>query len=474
MIKIKRFTVIFSIFTATLVASATDVQIVTSSPEAQWVENGKVELSSFDNSVSYDVMVTKYTAQTMQGFGGCFNELGGQALKKLGKQERQKVLNALFGAEDGLNFTVCRTPVGANDFATEWYSYDETPGDFELKKFSIKHDKKYLIPYIKWALELNPNLKIWASPWSAPQWLKTNGHYANRADAINKLDPSKEAPTGTDQMILEPEYLTTYSKYLSRYVTEYKKEGIDIYMLQFQNEPYTFNIWPNCSWTPGAMIDFIGNYLGPEFEATHPGVELWLGTLNTNRFDHVVTMLSDSKMKRYIKGVGLQWEGKDIVDKIFEKYPHLPIIQTENECGNGDNNWAAAEYTYGLMKKYIGGGTGLYMYFNMVLGDECRSSWGWKQNAMVVVDTKKNKAILTPEYYAMKHVSRYVQPGAKRLVTMGNDNSLMAFENSDGSRVVVVYNPSEKGRKMTISLGCDEVMNLEMKPKSFNTLVITK
>ena len=86
------------------------------------------------------------------------------------------------------------------------------------------------------------------------------------------------------------------------------------------------------------MIDFIGNYLGPEFEATHPGVELWLGTLNTNRFDHVVTMLSDSKMKRYIKGVGLQWEGKDIVDKIFEKYPHLPIIQTENECGNGDNN----------------------------------------------------------------------------------------------------------------------------------------
>ena len=73
MIKIKRFTVIFSIFTATLVASATDVQIVTSSPEAQWVENGKVELSSFDNSVSYDVMVTKYTAQTMQGFGGCFN-----------------------------------------------------------------------------------------------------------------------------------------------------------------------------------------------------------------------------------------------------------------------------------------------------------------------------------------------------------------------------------------------------------------
>lgn len=473
MIKIKGLTAALSMITVALTAAATDVKMITSTPDAQWTEGGVVEMSAYDNTVSHDVMVTKYPAQTMQGFGGCFNELGGQALKKLGKEERQRVLDALFGESEGLNFSVCRTPVGANDFATEWYSYDETPGDFELKKFSIKHDRKYLIPYIKWALELNPGLKIWASPWSAPQWLKANGHYANRADAINNLDPAKEAPTGTDQMILEPEYLTTYSKYLSRYVAEYKKEGIDIFMLQFQNEPYTFNIWPNCSWTPGAITDFIGNYLGPEFESSHPGVELWLGTLNTNRMDHVDTMLSDAKMKRYIKGVGLQWEGKDIVDKIYEKYPHLPIIQTENECGSGDNDWGAAEHTYELMKKYITGGAGLYMYFNMVLGDDCRSSWGWKQNAMVVVDTKSKKATFTPEYYAMKHVSRYVQPGAKRLVTLGNDYSLLAFENTDGSRVVVVYNPGEEVWNMNISLSRDEVMNVALQPKSFNTLLIT-
>lgn len=473
MIKIKGLTAALSMMAAVIGAGATDVKLITSTPDAQWTEGGTVGLSAYDNTVSHDVMVTRYTAQTMEGFGGCFNELGGQALKKLGKEERQRVLDSLFGESEGLNFSVCRTPVGANDFATEWYSYDETPGDFELKKFSIKHDRKYLIPYIKWALELNPTLKIWASPWSAPQWLKTNGHYANRADAINNLDPAKEAPTGTDQMILDPEYLTTYSKYLSRYVTEYKKEGIDIFMLQFQNEPYTFNIWPNCSWTPGTITDFIGNYLGPEFENSHPGVELWLGTLNTNRMDHVDAMLSDAKMQRYIKGVGLQWEGKDIVDKIYEKYPHLPIIQTENECGNGDNDWGAAEHTYELMKKYITGGAGLYMYFNMVLGDDCRSSWGWKQNAMVVVDTKNKKATFTPEYYAMKHVSRYVQPGAKRLITLGNDYSLMAFENTDGSRVVVVYNPGEEVWNMNISLSCDEVMNVALQPKSFNTLVIT-
>lgn len=470
----KKITAAMMLVTAAFAAEAADVRLISSTPAGQWVDCGSIELAEYDNTVSHDVMVTRYGAQTMLGFGGCFNELGGKALKSLGKEERQRVMEMLFDSEDGLNFSVCRTPVGANDFATEWYSYDETPGDFELRKFSIKHDKKYLIPYIKEALAINPSLRIWASPWSAPQWLKTNGHYSNRADAINGLDPSKEVPTGNDQMILEPEYLTTYSKYLSRYVTEYKKEGIDIFMLQFQNEPYTFNIWPNCSWTPSGMTKFVGSYLGPEFEATHPDVELWLGTLNTDRFDHVETMLSDEAMSRYIKGVGVQWEGKDIVKKISETYPHLPIIQTENECGDGSNDWGAAEHTYWLMKKYIEDGAGMYMYFNMVLGDDCRSSWGWKQNAMVVVDTKSKKATFTPEYWLMKHFSRYVQPGARRLITLGNNYNLSAFENEDGSRVIVVFNPDETVRNMSVSLGCDGVMNLSLQPKSFNTLLITE
>lgn len=470
---IKLITLATAILGTVMAADATEVKHISSTPGRQWVDQGTVKIDKYDNNVSNDVMVTSYKAQTMQGFGGCFNELGAVALKKLPKEERARVMMALFDTEEGAAFTVNRTPVGANDFATEWYSYDETPGDFDLKKFSIKHDRKYLIPYIKGALAINPSMRIWASPWSAPQWMKTNGHYSNRASELNNLDPAKECPTGTDQMILEPEYLTTYSRYLSRYVAEYRKEGIEIFMLQFQNEPYTFNIWPNCSWTPDAIANFIGNYLGPEFETSHPSVELWLGTLNTNRFDHVQAMLGDCAASRYIKGVGLQWEGKDIVGDIYEAYPHLPIIQTENECGGGENNWGSAEHTFSLMRKYIGGGAAIYTYFNMVLGDDCTSTWGWKQNAMVIVDSKSRKATFTPEYYAMKHVSRYVQPGARRLVTMGKDGNLLAFENTDGSKVVVVYNPEEDPREMSISLSRDEVMHLAMEPQSFNTLVIT-
>lgn len=460
---------ISAIFTAysadnQLISSTAD-NLWQSCPEAMNVEN-------FNPEVPYDVMISEFTAQTMQGFGGCFNELGAIALEKLDKRTRAEVLDALFRPEFGASFTVCRTPVGANDFAASWYSYDEHPGDLDLKHFSIKRDKKHLIPYIKNALAVNPDLKIWASPWSAPTWMKTNGHYANKSAEINGLLPENEAPTGTDQMILHPDYLNCYARYLSRYVADYQKEGINIFMLQFQNEPYTFNIWPNCSWTPGAITDFIGNYLGPHFAQNHPDTQLWLGTLNTDRLDHVERMLNDPDASRYIKGAGFQWEGKDIVGKIHQAHPSLPIIQTENECGDGSNDWAAAEHTFDLMKKYIGDGASLYMYFNMVLADECKSTWEWKQNAMVVVDTKKRTATFTPEFYAMKHFSRHIIPGAKRLVTMGNDQNLLAFVNPDGSRVVVVCNHDDSDRNISIALSQSKVINLSMKPKSFNTLIL--
>lgn len=449
-----------------------EARMVSTTPGAEWKDSGAVAVEAFEGGKVYDVVVTDYAAQEMLGFGGCFNELGGKALLTLSKSERARVMEVLFDTEKGLGLRVCRTPVGANDFATEWYSYDETAGDLELRKFSIKHDKKYLIPYIKAAQKINPGLKIWASPWSAPLWMKRNGHYANKADAINKMLPSQEVPTGQDQMILEPEYLTAYSKYLSKYVDEYKKEGIDIYMLQFQNEPYTFNIWPNCSWTEGAMSEFLGKYLGPRFAAEHPEVELWLGTMNTNRIENVDKILGGENVAQYVKGIGVQWEGKDIVKVLTERYPGMPIMQTENECGNGSNDWPAAEHTFGLMRKYIGDGAGLYMYFNMVLGDDCRSTWGWKQNAMVVADSKTKSARFTPEYWVMKHFSHYVKEGAHRLVTMGNDRDLLAFENADGGRIVVVYNPEETEREISIAIGKEKAVRATLQPKSFNTLII--
>lgn len=116
--------------------------------------------------------------QAVEGFGACFNELGWTSLSALSPKQRHDILRELFAPGVGANLTICRMPVGANDFSRGWYSYDETPDDFALDHFGIDNDLETLIPFIKGAQEHQPDLKLWASPWSPPTWMKRNKHYA--------------------------------------------------------------------------------------------------------------------------------------------------------------------------------------------------------------------------------------------------------------------------------------------------------
>jgi glucosylceramidase len=117
-------------------------------------------------------------SRPIEGFGGCFNELGWTSLQTLSETDRESVLHELFDPAAGARFTYCRAPIGANDFATEAYSYDETDGDLALKDFSIVHDEKTLVPFIQAAMRYQPKLRLWASPWSPPSWMKRNHFYA--------------------------------------------------------------------------------------------------------------------------------------------------------------------------------------------------------------------------------------------------------------------------------------------------------
>ena len=401
-------------------AMAQQVQWVYSTPDEQWKVCNDIHIVDDDPDVMDHVLITDYREQKMEGFGGTFNELGWDALNLLPKSERQAVLKELFEPNKGMNFTYCRTTIGANDYSRDWYSLNEHDGDFEMKHFSIAREKKVLIPYIKSALKINPALRLWASPWSPPTWMKTNRHYATVSGDHNDLPRDRQVTEG-DHFIQEPRYLAAYADYLSKYIKAYKKQGINIEMLQFQNEPYTRNQWPTCLWTPEAMRRFIFDYLVPVFEMRHPDVELWLGTINCNRIEDIEVVMSHPDAPKYIKGIGLQWEGKDIVADVHRKYPGVKIMQTENECGGGTFDWNAAEYTYSLIRRYIGGGAGSYMYWNMVLQDRGTSTWGWNQNAMIVIDSKTRKVTYTPEFYIMKHLSHFVQPGAYKIKTLGND-----------------------------------------------------
>lgn len=115
-----------------------------------------------------DLAFTGQLHQNIEGFGGCFNELGFEALNLLADGDRSAVLHSLFHPDGDQRFSICRLPIGASDYALEWYSLNETDGDYAMEHFSIERDRKYLIPYIREALKLNPELKLFASPGVRP------------------------------------------------------------------------------------------------------------------------------------------------------------------------------------------------------------------------------------------------------------------------------------------------------------------
>lgn len=444
--------------------AAREAKVYTTSETEAWKEVA-AEVRPADGAAA-DIVVSDEREQPFGGFGGSFGEIGWDALALLTEEGREEVMHALF-APEGIHLAYGRIPMGANDFARDYYSCDDTDGDFGMRHFTIERDKRAMIPYVKAALRQNPELVLWTSPWTPPVWMKTTRHYATAPGDHNDFTKANEAEG--DHLIQKPEYLRAYALYQSKFVEAYREEGIDISLLQFQNEPYTENQWPNCRWTPASMANFIGRYLGPLFEREHPGVDLYFGTFNCNRMADLDRVMQDTAAARYVRGIGLQWEGKDIVGEVHGKYPGMRLMQTENECGSGTFDWAAAEHTFDLIKTYLDGGVNTYMYFNMVLQDEGASSWGWRQNALVRVLSSTKEAVYTPEFHLLKHLSHFLKPGARKLkVEKGSD--VLAFRNPDGETVVFCMNRETAGRGVRLACGGKMVV-LELRPKTFNTII---
>lgn len=404
--------------------------------------------------------------QQIDGFGACFNELGWESLLSLQERERSIVLGDLFSKE-GVNFTICRLPLGSNDYSLSYYSYNDVAEDFEMKNFNIDRDRYIIIPYIKAAKKINPDLKLWASPWSPPAWMKINNHYATGISNVKQMTAGQEIKNDATAFKMEERYLEAYSLYFSRYVQAYKKEGIDISKVMVQNEPIYHPHWQSCTWRPEDLAYFIGSFLGPKFEKDKIDAQIWLGTVNSADPNYVRKIVDQKEAGKYIKGIGFQWDAKHAIGTIHKEYPNYPIMQTESECGNGENNWNTAEYTWSLIQKYLNNGANSYMYWNMVLDDSGNSTWGWKQNMMISINKETGSIKYNPEYYLMKHLSHFVLPGAYLLKTSGTDNHL-AFLNPNGEIVLMLMNLEEKEKELKLSIN-DKMIAIKIKGKSINT-----
>jgi glucosylceramidase len=200
------------------------------------------------------------------------------------------------------------------------------------------------------------------------------------------------------------------------------------------------------------------------------GVEVMFGTMERANEALVDTILNDPASGKYIKGVGFQWAGKGAIPGLHKRYPNLRLYQTEQECGNGQNDLKGAIYSWNLMKHYLNNGASAYMYWNTSLMQGGISTWGWRQNSLVVVN-EDNSFNYTPEYYVMKHVSHFVEPGAKKLRLEGSYEDVLAFLNPDNSLVVVAGNQDAAEKVVSIKVN-NTTYAPTLKANSLNTLII--
>lgn len=421
-----------------------------------------------------DIMLgTQAAGPAIEGFGACFNELGWDALALLEPADREAIFEELFG-RDGARFTLCRMPIGANDFSRDWYSYDETSDDFALDHFSVARDETSLIPFIRAALRRRPDLRLWASPWSPPSWMKRNRHYAsvpNRPGSPpNGLRPDQVGHEGQDMFILEPRYLDAYAHYFGRFIDAYAARGIRIGMVMPQNEFNSAQPFPSCCWTPEGLAAFIP-HLGREMQRR--GVDIFFGTLERSDETMLETVLCDPAAGRFIKGVGVQWAGKGAIEFIHRDYPKLRLYQSEQECGDGRNDWRYCRYTWSLMKHYLRNGASGYDYWNIALQEGGVSRWGWAQNSLVTVDQHRRAWRFNAEYWLMKHLSHFVRPGAVRIDALSYTgyDEMLAFRNPDGAQVMVVQNPMSDPMPLRVGLGGVQI-SFTLPPDSFSTLVL--
>ncbi|PNW29652.1 glycoside hydrolase family 30 protein [Formosa algae] len=370
--------------------------------------------------------------QTITGIGGAFNEIGGEALMTLSEDQQNEVMKNLFDVS-GANFTVCRTAIGASDFGIDAYSYSEVPNDFKMKKFSIERERKSVIPYIKMAYKYNPDMELFASPWSPPGWMKESG----------LMDRGEEFP---EKNVLkdDPKIYKAYALYFSKYVEAYKKEGITVDKIVIQNEQDVSTKYPSCHMPAEQMGEFVINYLRPQFEKDNTSAEIWAGSFRTAKRLDGLEYVSNTSWREAVDGIGVQYMNARQVENMQAIYPDIKFLHTEGNCYGGKNSVDQAFSRFNEVAAFINHGVPNFCYWNMILNEDSASGWDWKQNSLIKIDRQSKTVTYNPDYAAMALFGRFMKPGMKRVasaswygdtITLADDNNVYLFLKNDSDAV---------------------------------------
>ena len=402
--------------------------------------------------------------QTIEGFGGAFTEAAATTLSKLAPANRAAVMKAYFDPAEGNGYTLCRTHINSCDFSLGNYAYDETPGDTELEHFSVARDEKFLIPMIREASSLSGGkLRLFASPWSPPPWMKTNGIMNNGGRLL-------------------PEYRRAWAGYFVRYIREYRQRGIDIWGITVQNEPAATQKWDSCVYSAGEERDFVRDHLGPALaEAGFGDVKVMIWDHNR---DHLIRRVSpsysDPEASKYIWGTAFHWYGEDKFENLelhHDAWPDKKLLFSEGcqEGGPHTGSWNLGERYGRSIINDLNRWTVAWVDWNLLLDEQGGPNHvGNFCSAPILADTVNDKPLFQNSYYYIGHFSRFMRPGARRILCATSMEALesTACVNSDGSVAVAVMNRTEKKIPFRLDMpGSD--LAVEAPPRSITTYLIS-
>ena len=366
--------------------------------------------------------------QTILGFGGAFTDGTCYTFNRLTPAEREKLFHELFHPSE-MGLSTGRICVGSSDYSTKVYSFDEGEPDPDMKRFSIDHDREYILPMLRQARQVNPDLFLLSSPWSPPGWMKFNGTMLGGA--------------------MRKHYFPAYALYYQKFLQAYAAEGVPVQALTTQNEVDTDQDgrMPACIWPQEYEIEFVRDHLGPLLESSGVPAKMWMLDHNYNLWGRAMCSLEDVKLRKYSNAIA--WHGyvgtPEMMSKVHDAYPEAEMHWTEGGPDYKDPNYLTDWCKWGAT-------------FSEILRNWCRSVTSWNLaldeqgrpnigpfpcGGVVSIHSQTREITRSGQYWALAHYSRAIRRGACRFDSQSKIAGLhhVAFENTDGQQAVALTNP---------------------------------
>jgi glucosylceramidase len=447
--------------TYTIVPSGTPVSVVLSTNDETNLMAQQPSLSfaasTADAGTNTIVVDATQQYQTIDGFGAAFTDSAAHLLNEVAnKSQAGTAMNNLFTRSGtGIGLSLMRTPMGASDIARSVYSYDDQPvgsTDLPLTDFSIAHDQTDIIPIILSAKTLNPQMKVLATPWSPPGWMK---------------DPSSMSPVSIlgGTLLMTNANETAFANYFVKYIQAYQAAGVPIDYLTIQNEPLNITTsYPSMGMSDTTQLTLLQGYVLPALAAANLSTKVMVYDHNWDTPSYPETVLGGLTAQQLTQIAGTAWHGYGGVpgaqQTVQNLYPSLGTWMTEHSGGT----FIADQFTSDFLEitqvmRNAGKGCVKWsLALDQNLGPNLTQDAGLGGcntcTPIVTVNTSTGAITYDIEYYTLGHYSKYVLPGAVRIDSSNTPAiASVAFQNPDGSIALIAYNNSSASQNFQVQWG---------------------